>query len=111
MQSSMKKLNSIIFSLFAGYLQLSAQPTISSFTPVKGLTGSTVTITGPNFNTTTTNNIVYFGATKATVNTASATSLGVTVPIGATYWPISALNTATLLTVYSKAPYVFITTT
>ncbi len=55
-------------------------PTISSFSPTSGLIGTTVTITGTNFNTTASNNVVYFGAVKATVNSASSTSLNVTVP-------------------------------
>jgi len=48
-----------------------------------------VTIAGTNFNTTAANNIVYFGATRATVTAATATGLTVTVPAGATYKPIS----------------------
>ena len=82
-----------------------AQPTISSVSPLVGLPGSTVTIAGTNFNTTPANDIVYFGATRATVTGASATSLTVTVPAGATYMPVSVENTATHLSAYSDFPF------
>ena len=42
-------------------------PVITSFTPTSGPSGTTVTITGTNFNTTASNNIVWFGAVQATV--------------------------------------------
>ncbi|MBY0434179.1 MAG: IPT/TIG domain-containing protein [Cyclobacteriaceae bacterium] len=64
-------------------------PTITSFTPASGPIGTTVTITGTNFNTAPTNNIVFFGATQAIVSVATATQLTVTVPVGATYQPIN----------------------
>jgi hypothetical protein len=77
------------------FSRLSAQ-TITNISPASGTTvpGATVTITGTNFNTTAANNIVRFGAVKASVSTASATSLTVTAPVGATYGPVTALNTA-----------------
>jgi hypothetical protein len=59
-------------------------PTITSFTPANGLVGSSVTITGTNFDALTTNNTVKFNGTTATVSSASTTSLTVTVPTGAT---------------------------
>jgi hypothetical protein len=74
---------------------LNAQPTITSFTPTSGSIGTTVTITGTNFSTTAANNIVYFGATKATVSSATATELEVAVPVSTTYKPITVLNTET----------------
>jgi uncharacterized protein (DUF2141 family) len=70
-------------------------PTITSFTPTSGAAGTSVTITGTNFNTTAANDIVYFGATKATVvGTPTATSITVTVPAGASFAPITLVNTA-----------------
>jgi hypothetical protein len=76
-------------------ISLHAQvPTITGFTPTSGPIGTTVTLTGTNFNTTATNNIVYFGPVKATVSTATSTSLTATVPLGANYQPITVLNTA-----------------
>ncbi len=59
-----------------------APPTITSFTPASGVVGTTVTITGTDFNTTPSNNSVYFGAVKATPTAGSATSLTVMVPSG-----------------------------
>ncbi|MGD0037788.1 MAG: FG-GAP-like repeat-containing protein, partial [Bacteroidota bacterium] len=79
-------------------------PTITSFSPTSGPIGTTVTITGTNFNTITANNIVYFGAVKAVVTTASTTSLNVTLPTGVTYQPISV--TVNGLTAYTSAPFV-----
>jgi len=66
-----------------------AQPVITSFTPASGPVGTTVTITGNNFNTNPANNIVYFGAVRANVSAATTTTLTVTVPAGATYQPIT----------------------
>ncbi|KAA9325709.1 hypothetical protein F0P94_17400, partial [Adhaeribacter soli] len=77
-------------------------PTITSFTPLSGQPGTSVTITGTNFNATAANNVVFFGATRATVTAASATSLMVTVPAGAAHAPITVLNTATTLATYSS---------
>lgn len=65
-------------------------PTIASFTPVAGNPGTSVTITGANFSTVATENFVYFGAVRAEVISATATSLQVKVPVGATYSTITA---------------------
>ncbi len=67
----------------------SSVPTITNFTPATGPIGTTVTITGTNFSTTTASNIVYFGAVQAPVTAATSTQLTVTVPTGATFKPIS----------------------
>jgi hypothetical protein len=79
-------------------------PVITSFTPASGPVGTTVTITGNNFLTSPAQNTVYFGATKATVLSASATSLTVQVPAGATYEPITV--TTNQVTAYSTIPFV-----
>jgi len=55
-------------------------PTITSFSPTSGAIGTTVTITGTNFDPTPANNTVWFGAVKATVGTSTSTQLTVTVP-------------------------------
>jgi len=81
---------------------LIAQPTISSFTPLTGKPGDAVTLAGTNFNTTPGNNIVFFGATRAIVTAATATSITTTVPVGATYAPLTVLNTGTGLSAYSR---------
>ena len=83
-----------------------AQPTITSFSPQSGPVGTSVIITGTNFNLSPTNNIVYFGAVKATVSSATTNSLTVIVPAGTTYQPISVLDNTTGLTAYSFKPFV-----
>jgi large repetitive protein len=82
-----------------------AAPVINSFSPASGPIGTKVTINGQNFNTTTTGNIVYFGATAGKVISATATKLVVEVMPGASYEPISLLNKQTRLTGYSKIPF------
>ncbi|MES2647979.1 MAG: IPT/TIG domain-containing protein [Bacteroidota bacterium] len=67
-------------------------PTITSFSPTTGTIGTLVTITGSGFSTIAANNQVYFGSEKATISSASATSLLVTVPNGTTYQPITVLT-------------------
>jgi len=83
---------------------ITSNPTITSFAPNSGPIGTTVTITGTNFSTTPANNIVYFGATRATVTGATATQLTVTVPTGATYQPITVQVAG--LSAYSSKPFV-----
>lgn len=78
-------------------------PVINSFSPISGSVGSSVTIVGSNFSTVATNNIVFFGSVKATVISATATSLSVTVPTGAIYRPISV--TVNSLTAFSATPF------
>ena len=86
-----------------GYVASAAVPTITSVTATSGLpvTG-TVTITGTGFNDTTTRNVVWFGNIKGTVTSASATSLVVTVPVGARYSEITLLNLTTRLSAKSQ---------
>ena len=78
----MKKQILLFLSLWL-YLNGYAIPVINSFSPVSGTPGTTVTITGTGFSATPTNNIVYFGAIKATVSASTATSIKITVPVGA----------------------------
>jgi len=92
----------LLTSVFFPFL-LQAQPRINSFTPTSGPIGTTVTITGSNFGATLTDNIVYFGAVKATVTSASATSLTVAVPTGTTYEPITVTTAG--LTASSAIPF------
>ena len=102
----MRILKPQLFLLAAIFIASSilAQPTISSFSPSSGPVGTSVTITGTNFSTTPANNIVFFGAVKANVTAATATSLTVTVPYGATYQPITV--TVNGLTGYSPRPFI-----
>jgi YD repeat-containing protein len=62
---------------------------IIAFTPGKGCVGATVTISGTGFSTTPASNTVSFNGTAATVSSASANQLVVTVPSGATTGTIS----------------------
>lgn len=84
-------------------MKLSSQPTIFSFSPTSGPVGTVVTIKGTQFDLLTSNNVVYFGAVKTSVSSATDTSLVVTVPIGATYQSISV--TTNNLTAYSSQPF------
>ncbi len=80
------------------------QPIINSFAPASGPAGSAVTISGSNFSAVAANNIVFFGAVKASVTAASTTSLTVSVPFGATYQPITVTTGG--LTGYSSKPFI-----
>jgi hypothetical protein len=82
-------------------------PVITSFTPSSGPVGTSVTITGA-FNPVAANNIVFFGATKATITASSpaGNSLSVLVPFGATFEQISVTDIATHLTGYSASPFI-----
>ncbi len=71
-----------------------APPVITSLSASTGIPGSSITITGKNFNSTAVSNIVYFGAVKATVTGGSSTSLTVTVPAGALAGPVTVMNPA-----------------
>ena len=62
-----------------------SQPVITSFSPTSAIIGATITISGKNFSTTPANNIVRFGNVTGSVVSATATSLSVTVPTGASY--------------------------
>ncbi len=101
---SLSKYFFLIFISFLFTQHLFAQPTINSFSPASGPVGTTVVITGTNFNPTPANNIVFFGAAKAVVSSATTTSLLVTVPVGATYQPITV--TAHNLTAYSAQRFI-----
>ena len=58
----------------------SGTPAITGFTPSVGQSGTSVTVTGTNFETVPTNNRLTFNLGRAVVGTATATSLGATVP-------------------------------
>lgn len=79
-------------------------PTITSFAPINGPPGTTVIITGTNFDPVPANNIVYFGATRTLVTTGTTTELTVTSPQGATYQPVSVTTRG--YTAHADRPYV-----
>jgi len=55
-------------------------PTITGFTPTIDVAGAAVTITGTNFEPTPPTNNVLFNLTRATVESATATTIGTKVP-------------------------------
>jgi serine/threonine protein kinase, bacterial len=64
-------------------------PTISHIAPVEGGFGTTDTITGTHFSTTTANDIVYFNGKLAVVSAATTTQLIVTIPVLAGTGPVA----------------------
>lgn len=79
-------------------------PTIVSFLPATGAAGTVVKITGRYFAAVPEENVVYFGAVRAAVTSASTSSLTVIVPAGATFKPITVTTNG--LTAFSKQPFV-----
>lgn len=79
------------------------QLAIIEFLPKSGPVGSTVTIWGSGFSTTPGLNTVKFNGTTATVSSATANKLVVTVPAGATTGTVSVTVSAT--TVTSTKPF------
>lgn len=98
-----KHLTLLATGLFA-FLVSFSQPIIQSFQPASGQVNTPVTITGTGFSAVATDNIVYFGATRATVTASTATTITTSVPVGATYQPITV--TTNNLTGYSVLPFV-----
>lgn len=63
-----------------------SQPALTSFSPLAGVVGSTVTLTGANFTGVT---AVQFNGINATFSVANATTINATVPSAATNGPIT----------------------
>jgi hypothetical protein len=105
MNTMIQKLCVLLSACLMGTYLSAQAPSVTSFMPSSGPIGTSVTITGTNFNTTPANNIVYFGPVRATVTAATATSLNVTVPSGANYQPITVLNTSNGLRGASNLPF------
>ncbi len=101
----MKKNVFLLILLLANNLLRSQTPVISSFTPASAKPGDVVTLTGANFSSVAANNVVFFGATRATVTAASSNSVTAIVPIGSTYAPITLLNTETTLSCASLSNF------
>jgi len=68
---------------------VSAKPTIESISPQRGKYNDTVTITGVNYSSVITDNIVKFNGVEAVVKTATPTRLRVLVPLTGTTGNIS----------------------
>jgi VCBS repeat protein/IPT/TIG domain-containing protein len=88
--------------VYSGF-SYTAAPVITRFSPEAALSGTTITITGTNFNPSAAPDIVYFGGLKAEVLTASEKSLTVKVPAGAPYDYISVTSNG--LTGYSQKKF------
>lgn len=76
-------------------------PVINAVSPLSGVVGSTVTITGANFNSDPLKNIVRIGGVVATVTAATAGNISFTVPAGTAMEQITVTNTQNNLTGYS----------
>jgi hypothetical protein len=99
----MKKIILPLLNLIA--TQIFAQ-TITNLSPTSGAIGSSVSITGTNFDPTPANNTVWFGGVKAIVSAATTTKLTVKVPLGATPEPIRVLVAGKM----AQSPKAFIVT-
>ncbi|MFF9580303.1 RHS repeat-associated core domain-containing protein [Streptomyces rubiginosohelvolus] len=78
---------------------------VLSLVPVRAASGASVTLSGTGFSTTAASNKVAFGTKTATVTSASATRLVVTVPSGAVKGPVSvAVGTASAASVETFTP-------
>jgi gliding motility-associated-like protein len=73
-----------IFVLKLRQQSLGTDPTITAFAPLSGSVGTTLTITGTNFDPVPANNTVLFNGIVATVTASTATSITTTVPSGLT---------------------------
>ena len=94
----------MLLLISAVFVAASQVPSITSFTPTSGRSGTLVTISGTNFSAVPANDIVYFGAVRGSVISASATQLTVSVPLGSSFAPIAA--TVNGLTGYSSSPFI-----
>lgn len=77
---------------------------VNAFSPATGPLGTSVQITGNNFDPIPGNDIVYFGAVRASIVAASPNVLTAIVPAGANMLPISV--TARGTTAYAQNPFV-----
>jgi len=90
---------------FGGFTFSLPIPSIDSFAPVAGPVGSPVIIRGRNFSSVPADNLVHFGSGKATVVSATDTTITVLAPAGTSYLPISVTVMSTRLTAFSRLPF------
>jgi hypothetical protein len=88
---------------YAAMLNVLQVPIIHSFAPMLGMPGTNVMITGLNFSSVASNDIVFFGAVRGVVTSASETNLAVTVPLGATFAPITVMVNG--LSAFTSQPF------
>ena len=84
---------------------LIAQIGITGFSPASGAVGTSVTITGTNFDTMPSNNIVFFGATSGIITSGTSNSLTVKLPAGNTFDPPSVTNKIDKVTAIANTPF------
>ena len=75
---------------------------LTCISPTSGPVGASVTLEGIGFSATSSDNVVYFGGTKATLTSTSTTQIVAAVPSGQTNDKIVVLNTSTGLSASSK---------
>ncbi|WP_162944944.1 FG-GAP-like repeat-containing protein [Flavisolibacter nicotianae] len=92
-----------LFSFVATSTSHAQAPVITSISPGSGPIGTLVVIAGAGFNANPNGNAVYFGTARATVLSATSSTLTVTVPSGATYEPVTV--TTQNLTAFSAQPF------
>jgi YD repeat-containing protein len=83
--------SSAVFLVLGGGL-LPNQPTLTSFTPGSGPSGTSVQVVGTNFDPDIGDNTVLFNVTPATITNAAPTTLTVSVPSTATSGPITVIT-------------------
>lgn len=98
-----KVTNDGVTDSLAGFSYIFQPPYISSFTPASGPVGTSVILKGQYFGATAAENIVYFGAAKATISAVTDSSITVIVPPGTDQQPISV--TTSRMTGYSAIPF------
>lgn len=80
------------FVTFSENVVRAQRPSISSFSPESARIGTSVTINGSGFSADPAKNILYVGAVKVAVKTASSGFLTFEVPAGAGYGPLRLVN-------------------
>lgn len=105
----MKKILSIMIVFVLCRLITNAQtvPSINSISPLSGKAGTIVTINGNNFSTTVSNNVVYFGNTRATIISATSTVLTVKAPREATNGTITITTNGLITDSFKNFDYIF----
>mgnify|MGYP001469416646 CR=1 FL=1 len=92
-----------LFSIFSSILTFAQPPVIQSIIPASAAAGEQVIIKGIRFSNSADSNLVYFGGTRAIVNSATDTVIMVTVPLGSFYQPVT-VKVDTFIA-HSKQPF------
>jgi len=86
----------------------SQAPTIAGFSPSNGPDGTSVAISGANFSSNPSDDLVYFNVLQGAVTSASGSLITATVPVGATTGPVTVITPAGQ---GSTSNYFFVTST